>query len=176
MTERITAEAVTAAMVEYDADDRAIVAGQVINFTQVGVMVSLLAPVEWELVAGYLYALIEREPIRSGRAYTAHRTVFGALAGELRGYARATGTPIGLEMDLRAATSKAEELRIRQRMADQAAAYDRHVDDVIASHHVQADVDTALVAELTEDTIDEEGQPIATPAAQDSDDDVSAWA
>lgn len=138
MVDQITAEAVEAAAVSYDAQDRAIAGGQVVmDFVQAGVMVALLSPREWEEVASYLYALLEREPLRTGKAYVAHRTVLGAIAGELRGYAKAAGEPVGLQADLRAASSRAEEQRIRARIADQDAALERHVDDVIETHRVQ---------------------------------------
>lgn len=142
--ERITVETVEAAVVEFDAQDRAVVAGQlVMDFTQVGVFVSLLSPREWEEVAAYLQALVERAPLKDGKAYLAHRTIIGAIASELRGYARLAGEPIGLEVDLRGATSKAAELRIRERIDAQAIAMDRHVDDVIEQTRVQRTWDDA---------------------------------
>jgi hypothetical protein len=142
--ERITVEAVEVAQVEYDARDRAVVAGQaVIDFTQLGVIVSLLAPREWEEVAAYLQALVGRAPLKDGKAYMAHRTIIGAIASELRGYARLAGEPVGLEVDLRGATSKAEELRIRERIDAAAIAFDRHIGDVIEQTVVQRTYDEA---------------------------------
>lgn len=142
--ERITVDAVEAAVVEFDAQERAVVGRQaVMDFVRVGVYVSLLAPREWEEVAAYLQALVERAPLKDGKAYLAHRTVIGAIASELRGYARLAGEPVGLEVDLRGATSKAEELRIRERLDAQAIAMDRHVDDVIEQTRVQRTWDEA---------------------------------
>jgi hypothetical protein len=161
--ERFTPEALEAAHAEYDAQDRAVAGGQVVmDFVQVGVMVSLLAPREWEEVAAYLYALLERAPVRDGKAFVAHRTVLAALAGELRGYARSAGVPVGGNADLRAAGSLAEEQRIRQRLADQAAAFDRHIDDVIASHHAQA--------ELAAEDDHEEESPASEPTSTEDPD------
>jgi hypothetical protein len=136
--EHLTPDVVEAAAVSYDAQDRPVAGGQVVmDFVQVGVLVALLSPREWEEVASYLYGLLERAPLKDGRTFVAHRTVLGALAGELRGYARSAGEPVGLEVDLRAASSRAEERRIRERIADQDLALERHVDDVIDSHRAQ---------------------------------------
>lgn len=161
--ERITVDAVEAAVVEFDAQDRAVVGRQaVMDFTQVGVFASLLAPREWEEVAAYLYALVERAPLKAAPAYLAHRTIIGAIAGELRGYARLAGEPVGLEVDLRAATSRAEELRIRERIDAQAIAMDRHVDDVIEQTRVQRTWDASHPApeDPTADDVDfGEGAP-----------------
>lgn len=173
--ERITKDAVEAAVVEFDARDRAVVAGQlVMDFTQVGVFAALLAPREWEEVAAYLYALLERAPLKAAPAYLAHRTIIGAIAGELRGYARQAGEPVGLEVDLRGATSKAEELRIRERIDAQAIAMDRHVDDVIEQARVQRTWDAAH-----REPADQQEDPVTdtiTPAApQPTADELAAW-
>jgi hypothetical protein len=158
--ERITVDAVEAAVVEFDAADRAVVSGSVVmDFTQIGVLASNLAPREWEEVAAYLLALLERAPLKDGRAYVAHRALIGAIAGELRGYARQAGEPVGLEVDLRGATSKTEEHRIRTRIADQETTFDRHVDDVIAQQHAQADAEAQRAAH------DPQEEPTTTPAA-----------
>jgi hypothetical protein len=130
--ERITVAAVEAAVVQFDAEDRAIVGQVVMNFSHVAALVASLTPGEWESVAAYLYALLERSPLKDGRAYLPHRVVLGSIASDLRGYAVAAGEPVGLEVDLRAVTSKDEERRIRERIADRDAAFDRHIDDVIA--------------------------------------------
>lgn len=137
MAADITLDAVEAAVVTFDAEDRAIVGDVVLNFARTGVLTALHSPREWEEVAAYLYALLERSPLKDGRTYLAHRTVLGSIASDLRTYARIAGEPTGLEVDLRAATSKAEERRIRERMADQDAALERHTGDVIAQHRNQ---------------------------------------
>src|SRR3954471_19488591 len=101
---------ITAADIEHGRDildDQAkVVAGGVvvsIGFTNAAV--KDLAPREWEELAAYLLALLEREPVKSRGAYTAHRIVLGSLATELRGFATAAGEPIGLQMDLRATST-----------------------------------------------------------------------
>lgn len=129
--ERLTAEAVAAEVVTFDAQERAIVAGQVVlNFSHAGILATLFPPREWEAVAGYLFALIERAPLAASPAYLAHKTLLGAIASDLRTYARIAGEPVGLVADLRAASSQAEERRIRERIADQAAALDRMLDGI----------------------------------------------
>ncbi len=159
-TDRLTPDAVEAELVGFDARDRAVIGGQVVmDFVQVGVLASLLSPREWEDVAAYLIALVNRAPLATGPAYVGHRTLLGALAGELRQYARQAGEPVGLEVDLLSAKSKAEERRLRARLADQEAAFDRHIDDVIASHHAQADLPGLL------DEPEEEPTDSPTPAA-----------
>lgn len=169
--ERITVEAVEASVVEFDAQERPVVAGQVVmDFTQVGVLTSLLAPREWEEVAAYLDALIGRAPLASGKAYLAHRTVLGALAGELHGYARAAGEPVGLEVDLRAATSKAEERRIRERIADQEAAFSRHVDDVIHQTAAQREFASRQEPPHEQEEPPTEPEKPAAPTTEQADD------
>lgn len=169
--ERISAESVELEVIQFDARDRAVVAGQVvIDFTQVGVIVSLLSPREWEEVAEYLFALAEREPLKSGRDHVAHRTVIGAVAGELRGYAHAAGEPTGSLADLRAASTRADERRILARLADQDAALERHVDDVIADHHAQ----TATLADSEPEPEEEPtSPPPAAPAPETTD--ATTW-
>jgi hypothetical protein len=128
VAERLTPEAVEAEVVAFDERDRAVVAGQIVlDFSHAGVLAALLAPREWEQVAAYMLALVEREPLRSAPAYLAHRTILSAVGSELRQYARLAGEPVGLEADLRAATSQADERRILARIADaEAAAHRRH--------------------------------------------------
>lgn len=87
-----------------------------------------------EEVAAYLTALLERAPLKTSRAYEAHRMVLGSLATELRGFAAAAGEPTGLQADLRAASSQAEERRVAERIDAAAVAYDRHVDDILLEH------------------------------------------
>jgi len=99
--------------------------------------VDTLSPRELEELAAWLKALLEREPTRSAQAYAPHRIVLGTLADQLRGYARLAGEPVGLEADLRAATSQAEERRIRARIADQRAAFDREFDAQEAAEQAQ---------------------------------------
>jgi len=137
----ITPEAVAAAQIEFDEQDRAVlVAGRqraLLNFQTTGLLACDLAPREWEEVAAYLYALLDREPVKGGQAFAAHRIVLGSIAGELRGYASVAGEPVGLEVDLRAATSKAEEQRILERMDDRHRAQVRRLDDVALQQAAQ---------------------------------------
>jgi hypothetical protein len=137
----ITPESVAAAQIEFDAQDRAVlVAGgqrTLLNFQLTGLLACQLAPREWEEVAAYLCALLEREPVKSSPGYSAHRIVLGSIAGELRGYARVAGEPVGLEADLRAATTKADERRILDRMDDQHRAQVRRLDEVALQQAAQ---------------------------------------
>ena len=139
MVEAITAEAVELAAVSFDVQDRAVVRDQVVlDFSHAGLLAANLAPREWEAVAAYMLALVAREPIRSGPAYLPHRTVLGAIGAELRQYARVAGEPVGLEADLRAASSQAEDQRIRALIADRDAASDRRHDELLleqAAYH-----------------------------------------
>lgn len=167
--ERITAEAVSAEVVAFDARERAIVAGQVVlDFSHAGVLATLFPPREWEAVAAYLFALIERAPLAASPAYLAHKTILGAIAADLRTYARIAGEPVGLEADLRAASSQAEEQRIRARMADQAAARDRQLTEIEleqAAYHAHVRPDPAE-EEPTSDRVAAPPQEIV---------DVDAW-
>lgn len=137
----ITPETVAAAAIEFDAQDRAIIINGPhrtrIDFWPTALMASDLAPREWEEVAAYILALLDREPMKSSPAKSAHRILLGSFAYDLRGYARASGEPIALEVDLRAATSKADERRIRERLADRQAAIERHMDDVALQQAAQ---------------------------------------
>jgi hypothetical protein len=137
----ITPETVAAAQVEFDEQDRAVlVTGRertLLTFQTTGLLASDLAPREWETVAAYLYGLLEREPLKAGPAYAPYRIVLGSIAGELRGFARLAGEPVGLEADLRAATSQAEERRIRERMDDARMAQERRLNDVALQQAAQ---------------------------------------
>lgn len=136
---RITPVAVASARDVIDEDDRRTVGNVVVSLGFTSAAVKDLLPREWEELAAYLFSLLEREPLKSRPAYTGQRIVIGSLATELRGFAAAAGEPIGLEADLRHAASQADERRIRERIADQEAAYDRHIDEVIASSRTIAD-------------------------------------
>lgn len=129
--ERINAAAVTAAVDVLDGDERRDLGEVAVTIGFTNASVKLLAPREMEELAAYLFAKLALEPMASSPAFAAHRVVLGALATELRGFAQAAGEPVGIHADLRAATSQAEERRIRARLADQAAAFDRHIDDVL---------------------------------------------
>src|SRR4051794_28508353 len=106
-----------------------------------------LAPREWEELAAYLFALIDREPVKSSPAEAYKRLVLGSLAMECRGFAAAAGEPVGLQVDLRAASTQAEERRIRERIADQQAGAHRYYDDVITDSQRRHDVDAYIPAE-----------------------------
>ena len=123
----ITAESVAAANAEIAQEDRErvtgwtpdgqLVAGQwVAELYQTRGMLGNLGPAEWEHVAAFLTALLERAPVKESPAYEAERILLGALAWELREYARSAGEPVGLEADLRAASSRQEEQRLVARL------------------------------------------------------------
>lgn len=133
----ITPERVAAEAAVIDAQGRVMVGGELLDFGATGVLAALLAPREWEEIAAYVLAVVEREPVRSSPAYQAHRIVLGSFANDLRNYARMAGEPTGLVADLRAATSQAEERRIRERIADQQLALERHLDDVALQQQAQ---------------------------------------
>lgn len=167
--ERLTVDAVTRAL---QADDQAAadaVAGEIVcNLGFVRMTVASMVPREWEAVAAYLYALLARAPIKGSSAYEAHRMVLGMLALELRTYAQQAGEPVGLEADLRAASSQAEEQHIRARMADQAAARDRQLTEIELEQ-------AAYHAHMRPDPAEEENpiERIAAPSPENVD--VDAW-
>lgn len=172
MTDRISPAAVVAAVDVLDGEERVVLGEIVVGLAFTNSTVKTLSPREMEAVAAWLFALLERSPQKASPAYAPHRIVLGSLATELRGFAAAAGEPVGMAVDLRDAGSQAEERRVRERLADAAAAYDRHVDDVIASQHAQHDAATRHSA------IDEEPATESYPAAppiEASDDDL-AWA
>jgi hypothetical protein len=138
VAERITPAAVLAERDLLDGEERRILGGLVVGLAFTNATVKDLAPREMEEVAATLFALIERAPFKSSRSYAPLRMVVGALASELRGFAHAAGEPVGLEADLRAAWSQKEERQVRQRLADQAAAWAREVDDAILAHHAMS--------------------------------------
>lgn len=120
----ITPTSVAAASAALDEQERQ-EAAWAIALDLTGYAAATLAPRELEEVAAYLFALLEREPTKSGPVYAPHRIVLGQLAAQLRGYAMLAGEPVGLEADLRAATSQGEERRIRERIADRDGREDR---------------------------------------------------
>ncbi len=162
----ITPESVAAAAVTFDAQDRAVVGDVVLTLGEASVLLPLLAPREWEQLAAYLLALVDREPVKTSPAYAGHRVILGAIAHELRTYARIAGEPVGLEADLRAATSKAEERRIRERIADQEAAAERRLDDIALATAAQMRHDPEHHEEVPAE------QPTPPPIAEVRDD---AW-
>jgi hypothetical protein len=131
VAERMTAAAVQAERDLLDGEERKVLGGMVVSIGFTNATVKELAPRELEEVAAFLFALIERAPLKGSAAYTPHRMVLGALASELRGFAHAAGEPVGLEADLRAAWSQKEEHRIRQRVAELSAAFAREIDDAL---------------------------------------------
>ncbi len=165
-TERLTPDAIAAELDLIDGDARVVLGEVVVTIAFTNAAVKTLSPREMAELGAYLRALIDRAPIKGqSPAYAPHRMVLGQLATELEGFAAAAGEPIGLEADLRAATSKAEERRIRERLADEAAAYDRHIDDVLLSH----------AAQQATTTLEEPAPDKATSAATPETDDVLAW-
>lgn len=163
VAERLTPESVAAEAVAFDAQERIVVGGQaVMGFGELAAMTAMFSPREWEEVAAYVLALVEREPVKTSPAYLPHRTILAHLGHELRGYARIAGEPVGLEADLRAATSQAEEQRIRQRMYDDQLARERFHDDLLLADAAQR---------ATSQPSDPEGEPIdpepdAAPATE----------
>jgi hypothetical protein len=139
--QRFTPEGIAAAAARFDAEDRATVGDVVMTLGEAALLLPLLAPREWEQLAAYLLALLDRQPVKSSPAYAGHRMILGALAYELRTYARIAGEPTGLEVDLRAATSQAEERRVRERIADHDLATDRMLDDIEAATAAQLRAD-----------------------------------
>lgn len=175
-TERITAAAVTAELDVLDGQEK-VVAGQVvvtIGFTNAAV--KDLAPREHEELASYLFALLDREPVKGSPAYAAHRIVLGSLATELRGFAVAAGVPVGLQADLRAASTQAEERRIRERIADQQASAHRYYDDAISEHQRRRERDDHIPDEPETQPDEEDQTPDATdaaPVSTETDDDLA---
>lgn len=133
VAERINLPAIERARDILDGEEKRIAGDVVVSIGFTNAAVKDLAPREHEELAGYLFALIDREPLKTSRAYVAHRHVLGSLATELRGFAAAAGEPVGLQADLRAASTKAEEQRIRERIDGQAAAARRYADEMFLS-------------------------------------------
>lgn len=163
----IRADTVLAEVAELDGEDR-----RTTNIVwNLGMLRSILhdvLPREAEEVAAYVYALLEREPVKGQAHYAPHRMILGSLASELRTYARDAGEPVGLWADLRDAQSQSEERRILQRLDEQAIAFSAYTDDVIAATNAQRVVDAARVD--TPEPPPEE--PVSDPAPPvESDDD-----
>lgn len=167
MTAGITPEAVAAELDLLDGEAKLVAGNVVVSIGFTNAAVKTLAPREWEDLAAWLLALIAREPIRTSRAFTGHRIVLGALATELRGFAEAAGEPVGLQADLRAATSQADERRINARIADEQAAFDRHIDEVLLANSVQREIAQQSVTPQ-EETIDQAPVAIPTPETDDA--------
>lgn len=166
--------AITLAGIEHardilDGEEKRAAGDVVVSIGFTNAAVKDLAPREHEELAAYLFALLDREPVKGSPVYAAHRIVLGSLATELRGFAAAAGEPVGLQADLRAASTQAEERRIRERLDGQRAAATRHYDDVLTEHHRRRDVDDHIPDEPEPD---EEGpmapvSPAATTAETD---------
>lgn len=131
VAERMTPAAIQAERDLLDGEERRILGGMVVSLGFTNATVKTLAPRELEHVAAFLFALIERAPVKSSAEYAPERMVLGALASELRGFAHAAGEPVGLNADLRDAWSQKEEHRIRQRVAELSAAFTREIDDAL---------------------------------------------
>lgn len=166
--ERITHETVAAELDAIDGEARRVAGGVVVSIAFTNAAVKDLAPREHEELAAYLFALIEREPVKTSPAFAGHRIVLGTLASELRGFAAAAGEPIGVQADLRAAVTQAEERRIRARLADLEAGAHRYGDDVIAAHHLQHQVlDDHIPPEHPEEDPPDEPPTAAQPTEPD---------
>lgn len=161
---RITAAAVTAELDVLDGQEKVVAGGVVVTIGFTNAAVKDLAPREHEELAAYLFALLAREPVKTSPAYAAHRIVLGSLATELRGFAAAAGEPVGLEADLRAAKTKADEKVARARIADQAIGFDRAITAAIMADHF----DREQPAQAKEDTTPEE--PAVAPPTETIDD------
>jgi hypothetical protein len=159
VAERITPAAVIAERDLLDGEERRILGEVVVGLAFTNATVKDLAPREMEEVAATLFALIDRAPFKTSHAYAPLRMVVGALASELRGFAHAAGEPVGLEADLRAAWSQKEERQVRQRLADQAAAWSREIDDVILAHHAMALYDGPAEPQHEEEPPDQATNP-----------------
>jgi hypothetical protein len=169
VAERITPAAVVAERDLLDGEERRIVGQLVIGLAFTNATVKDLAPREMEEVAAYLLALLDRAPIKTSPAFQPHRMVLGSLASELRGFAAAAGEPVGLQVDLRGSGSQADEQRIRARLADQAAAFERSIDDAIAAHVAQSLYQGAHEPEdVLQEPEDDPGEPSAQPAPQET--------
>lgn len=181
--ERITLETVRAERDRIDGEERRILGDVIVSLGFTNATVKTLAPREMEEVAAYLTALLERAPLKTSRAYEAHRMVLGSLATELRGFAAAAGEPTGLQADLRAASSQAEERRVAERIDAAAVAYDRHVDDILLEHAARrAQMDPYVTGtvitdmDLAERGIGAQQEEDATTADQPTEtDDVARW-
>lgn len=80
-----------------------------------------------ERVASYLYALLDREPLKSRPAWEAERVLLGTFAWDLREIAVAAGEPVGAFRDLRDAKTKQEEREARERVEAAARGYDAEI-------------------------------------------------
>lgn len=168
VAERLTPRAIADELDVLDGQAKLVAGDLVVTLAFTNAAVKDLAPREWEELSGYLYALLEREPVKSSAAFAGHRIVLGSLASELRGFAAAAGEPVGLQADLRAASSQAEERRIRERIAQEQLGYERYVDDVLAAQTAQQ-----IAAQHYEEMTDSEPtQDAATPTETT---DVPAW-
>ena len=136
----IRAETVLAAVAELDAADRR-TANVVCNL---GLTRSLLAdtsPHDWEMVAAYVIAQLQREPLKSSRGYAVHRMILGAFASELRTYAHDAGEPVGAAAHLAEATNDRQADAIQRQLDDDAAEFSRTIDDALAASAAQRAAD-----------------------------------
>lgn len=171
VAERINLPAIEHARDVLDDEEKRLAGEVVVTIGFTNAAVKDLAPREHEELAAYLFALLEREPVKSSSPYAAHRIVLGSLATELRGFAAAAGEPVGLQADLRAASTQAEERRIRERLDGQRAAATRYYDDVVMDHHRGRDDDTHIPDEPDQEEIEE--VPAATLPTEDDDADLA---
>ncbi len=163
----ITLAGVEAALDVLDQQEKRVAGGVVVSIGFTNAAVKDLAPREHEELAAYLFALLDREPVKTSPAYAAHRIVLGSLATELRGFATAAGVTVGLPADLRAASTQAEEQRIRRRLADQQASAHRYYDDVLAANTSQRDADAHIPDEPDQEP---EEDTVAAPPTETDDD------
>jgi hypothetical protein len=169
VTGRLNAPGVVEAFERFDAEDRLVVGQQVVASNAINWALRDLAPREWEDIASYLFALVAREPLKSSPTYAGHRILFGYLANELRSFAASAGIPVGLEADLRAASTKAEEERIRMLILERQMGRDRYLDEIQQVEEMAHDnaLATARRSQEEEPPIDEEP---AAPATEPDDD------
>lgn len=169
VAERLTAQAIATELDILDGEAKVVAGGVVVTIGFTNATVKTGTPREWEEAAAWLFALLAREPLRSSPTEAFKRALLGSLAMELRGFAQAAGEPVGLQADLRAASTQQQERRIRERLDQEAATYDRHVDDVLAAHTAQQ-----IAAQHHEEMTTPEPVPDAAPAAEEPDV-LAAW-
>lgn len=137
VAERLTPESLATELDLIDGEAKLVAGDVVVTLGFTNATVKTGSPREWEESAAWLFALLSREPLKSSPSEGFKRALLGSLATELRGFAHAAGEPVGLQADLRAASSQQEERRLRERLDADSAAYDRHVDDVLAAQTAQ---------------------------------------
>lgn len=96
-------------------------------------MLGSLSPREWEHIAVTLNGVLSRAPVKDGEGYAAERMLLGALAWELRMGAHAAGEPVGLQADLRAATTRVAARRIELAIESERQLFHDHISSVLRS-------------------------------------------